>query len=267
MVGSSTIGQSVATEAMMSCGWDERSEHYSGIVPHSFFRTTRGRLLLLACPSPRLASALASPTSRRSRSALDSIVRTIKLAMAIITSTACLAATGAAQTTGIITGERGTITGRVDVVDGDDLWFGPVRVRLRGIDAPAANQKCTSATGGTWDCGTAATMKLRELIGVNKQLRCKQVDYNGKSNRPIVRCCDGALDIGRELVRLGFAWVYREHETCYSAEEGAAKASKLGVWQADTMPAWEWRVRFNPVKLFKVRRNSAKGTCAQQPSC
>lgn len=66
----------------------------------------------------------------------------MSLRLTFVAATALLAAPLAAQQTGTMTGERGTITGRVDVEDGDDLWLGPVRVRLRGIDAPKKSERC-----------------------------------------------------------------------------------------------------------------------------
>jgi micrococcal nuclease len=52
------------------------------------------------------------------------------------------------------------------------------------------------------------------------------------------------IDVNAELVRLGYAWVYRRYSN--DAEllrlEEAARAEKLGLWaQSNPIPPWEWR--------------------------
>ena len=57
------------------------------------------------------------------------------------------------------------ITGHAEVVDGDGLTVGPVRIRLHGIDAPELGQRCAESGGGTWQCDEAAANRLEDLIG------------------------------------------------------------------------------------------------------
>jgi hypothetical protein len=52
------------------------------------------------------------------------------------------------------------IIGEARVIDGDTLDVGPVRIRLHGIDAPEAGQRCGKETGGSWRCGDRATAVL-----------------------------------------------------------------------------------------------------------
>ncbi len=47
------------------------------------------------------------------------------------------------------------ITGTATIVDGDTIDLGPVLIRLHGIDAPEAGQRCGTANGGTWLAETA----------------------------------------------------------------------------------------------------------------
>ena len=45
------------------------------------------------------------------------------------------------------------------------------------------------------------------------------------------------------MVRLGLAWAYVKYSTLYVADEATARAAKLGIWQGEAMPAWEFRAQ------------------------
>ncbi len=55
------------------------------------------------------------------------------------------------------------ITGKPRVIDGDTIEIAGERTRLRGIDAPESEQKCT-AGGKEWACGQEATFALARFI-------------------------------------------------------------------------------------------------------
>lgn len=51
------------------------------------------------------------------------------------------------------------------------------------------------------------------------------------------------LDVNREMIRLGAAWVYREYNTDKSLldNEAEARTAKLGLWalpEAEQQPPW-----------------------------
>lgn len=71
--------------------------------------------------------------------------------------------------------EPAMISGTARVVDGDTIDVGVVRIRLHGIDAPEAGQTCGTADGGTWQCGTASTNRLAELME-GQQVECEALD-------------------------------------------------------------------------------------------
>jgi endonuclease YncB( thermonuclease family) len=53
-----------------------------------------------------------------------------------------------------------------------------------------------------------------------------------------------ALDVNAELVRLGYAWVFRRYEqdATLLALEAEARATRRGLWRdADPVPPWVWR--------------------------
>lgn len=131
------------------------------------------------------------------------------------------------------------LAGQALVVDGDTLEIAGIKHRLHGIDTPEAGQKCSKAGGGTWRCGDAATESLIALTR-GKDVRC---DDRGQDdfNRTISVCKVDGLDINATMVRLGYAWAFRKFSTDYVAEEDAARAERVGVWQAHTQTAEEFR--------------------------
>jgi hypothetical protein len=56
----------------------------------------------------------------------------------------------------------------------------------------------------------------------------------------------GDRDINREMVREGYAWVYRKYvrDESLLADEKHAQSEKVGLWglvEAEQLPPWEWR--------------------------
>lgn len=65
-----------------------------------------------------------------------------------------------------------TTTGTAGVADGDTLDIGAARVRLHGIDAAEAGQKCERPDGRAWRCDEAATDLLIEFFRwANRRMR------------------------------------------------------------------------------------------------
>jgi hypothetical protein len=77
------------------------------------------------------------------------------------------------------------------VSDGDTVRFGRQAVRLFGIDAPEKGQACDA---GRWFPGPLATKALVDFIG-GRSVGCRQVDYDGKNNRPVALCFAGDDDL------------------------------------------------------------------------
>jgi endonuclease YncB( thermonuclease family) len=47
------------------------------------------------------------------------------------------------------------------IVDGDTIYAGTVKIRLRGVDAPETDQLCLDAHGQSWTCGIEAKIRLQ----------------------------------------------------------------------------------------------------------
>jgi len=126
----------------------------------------------------------------------------------------------------------------VFVVDGDTLGLNGTRYRIDGIDAPEAGQKCNSNTG-TWACGKAATERISSLV-LGQTVTCQPVKQDGYG-RTIATCFANGQDIGEMMVLQGMAWAFVRYSDVYVAQELMARNKKLGIWQAATIPPWEYR--------------------------
>jgi len=125
------------------------------------------------------------------------------------------------------------------VVDGDTLRIGEATYRLHGIDAPEAGQKCEKAGGGTWPCGKRATETMVDLVA-GKDVAC---DDRGSDDygRTLSVCGVAGRDINAAMVEAGMAWAYIRFSNDYAATEDRAHAAGIGIWQAPTETAWDYR--------------------------
>lgn len=140
----------------------------------------------------------------------------------------------------------------VGVIDGDTASMlrpnkTQVRCRLAGIDAPEKNQAF----------GQASKKSLSDLI-YQKQVDISIVDVDKYGRQVCLISVDG-LDVNREQIARGLAWVYRycsrndkATETCrkqvdkrfpgYDAAERFAAHNRLGLWlNPNPVPPWDFR--------------------------
>lgn len=132
------------------------------------------------------------------------------------------------------------------VVDGDTIVLDGQKHRLFGIDAPEAGQKCKAANGGTWTCGKAAAARLTALLSQGR-VSC---DDRGRDryDRILSVCTAKGRDVNAQLVREGLAWAFVKYSSDYVAEQAAAQAGHLGVWQARTETAQAFRLAEAPAE-------------------
>ena len=108
------------------------------------------------------------------------------------------------------------------------------KIRLAEIDTPERNQPY----------GSKAKDVLSDLV-FNKEVKAEAQDVD-RYGRYVARIYVGELDVSREMVRLGAAWVYRQYlrDKSLLEVEAEAKAAKRGLWslqEAQNIPPWEWR--------------------------
>jgi len=119
------------------------------------------------------------------------------------------------------------LIGPARVVDGDTLVIGPERIRLHGVDAPEAAQKC-QRNGQEWRCGADVTDALRDRV-FGKVVSCTPLDRD-RFERIVARCSVEGQDLGAWLVSEGLAVAYTEFSWRYVPEELAARWHGRGLW-------------------------------------
>ncbi len=135
----------------------------------------------------------------------------------------------------------GALTGRADTIDGDTVVIGGTRIRLEGIDAPEAGQTCGRPQAGRWACGAKAARALSQLVE-GRTVRCEQLGTD-KYGRTLGACFAGELDLNAWMVRHGHAWAFVKYSRRYVKEEAEARSEKLGVWQGEAQPPWDYRAQ------------------------
>lgn len=125
----------------------------------------------------------------------------------------------------------------VGVSDGDSLTalsidHERVKCRLYGIDAPEKKQAYGQASKASLAALSFGRSAVIDVVGRDRYGRsvCK-VQVNG-------------LDVSREQIARGMAWMYRRYakDVAYSDAEAVAQARGLGVWRdSDPVPPWDFR--------------------------
>lgn len=109
-----------------------------------------------------------------------------------------------------------------------------IRIRLKGIDAPEAQQAY----------GQAATSRLRSLC-LHQTVQLPKKLAKDRFNRVLADLQCRGQDAGEYMVRAGLAWYYRSTAQQYPRLvqlEAQAKRSRLGLWgQYNPIPPWQWR--------------------------
>ncbi len=127
----------------------------------------------------------------------------------------------------------------VHVVDGDTLALDGVRYRLHGIDAPESGQACAGSDGRNWNCGQEAIRYMEEITD-GKSVECDERGQDGYG-RTISVCTAEGVQINALMIRTGMAWAFRKYSLAYADLEDAARERRVGIWQAPTETAWDFR--------------------------
>lgn len=95
----------------------------------------------------------------------------------------------------------GRIEGFASVVDGATIDLGGQRIRIAGLAAPAFGSGCTAKTSVA-DCGLAAALDLRRLVGWQK-VTCV-AEARDRDGRLIAACRFGDRDVAHQMEVLGW---------------------------------------------------------------
>lgn len=131
----------------------------------------------------------------------------------------------------------------VRIPDGDTVYLEQrgvrYKIRLAQIDAPENSHG--KKPGQPF--GAAAQQSLEQLVGKDPvRATCRrEKDAYGRNLCTLWR---GELDLNREQVKRGMAWVYRAYayRFPYYLSEWEARQQRLGLWAQDNPQApWDWR--------------------------
>lgn len=136
------------------------------------------------------------------------------------------------------------------VIDGDTLSIGEVTYRLHGLDSPEAGQRCRDPDGGTWQCGAAATNALEAMVR-GRAVVCSDLGKD-EYDRVLSVCEVEGINVNEALVSQGYAWAFRKFSKDFVSQEDAAHELQLGIWQAPTQTAEEYRAERWNVSLQEV---------------
>ena len=135
--------------------------------------------------------------------------------------------------------DRGSITGRAFIIDGDTLKINGVKVRLVGVDAPEISQKCKTH-GHIENCGEIVKLRLVQVTS-NEDTTCYShgKDYFG---RVLAECYINDININKWLLREGLAvYFYNKDFKSYKILETLAREEKLGLWDSEFQNPKEYR--------------------------
>jgi len=136
------------------------------------------------------------------------------------------------------------IIGEAKITDGDTIIINDIRIRFTGSDAPESyffgkTQTCLDGKGLEWECGNAATQKLKELIN-NQTVRCTD-EGQDRYGRTLGICYVGDMDLQAEMVKSGMAVAYLRYSDRYEKEQNYAKKVKAGMWAGEFKQPEVWR--------------------------
>jgi len=135
--------------------------------------------------------------------------------------------------------EAKDIIGKPTIVDGDTLRIKEYRIRLHGIDAPEINQKCLR-NKNNYSCGEEAKKTLSIITKIPKEIKCKTMNKD-RYGRFVAKCYSGPEDVGKLMVRLGWATAYRRYSKEYVGDEEYARRNRIGIWEGSFITPEKWR--------------------------
>ena len=114
-----------------------------------------------------------------------------------------------------------------------------MKYRLYGIDAPEIKQEC-KRKNKKYLCGVEATKFLQSLIKDDENVSCvnKKID---RYKRIVAVCYYLNEDLGKLMIKNGWAIAYRKYSKDYIDEENYAKENKLGIWEGQFIEPYKWR--------------------------
>jgi endonuclease YncB( thermonuclease family) len=133
------------------------------------------------------------------------------------------------------------LTGVAVVIDGDTFRIGATIVRLVDVDAPELAQTCDGGPSPLRSCGAYVADALAERVA-GREVQCAVLQLD-QYDRRIAICDVSGEDLSQWLVSNGLAMAFRRYSDHFAADEDAARAAGVGLWQTDFEPPWEYRAK------------------------
>lgn len=165
----------------------------------------------------------------------------------------------------LTSGTTDTLVGRASVIDGDTIEIHGERIRFNGVDAPESSQLCKDGGGKDYRCGAKSADALATYLAASTPTKCEFVERD-QYGRFVGDCsrADGS-SVQRWLVNNGHAMDWpRYSRGAYAAEQKAAEAKKVGIWQGEFKPPWEWRAAQREVPAaapIPLMTSTGEGSC------
>lgn len=134
------------------------------------------------------------------------------------------------------------IVGRASVIDGDTIEIRGSKIRLWGIDAFEATQKCKDFSR-FYSCGSKAAWELDRLIG-NKTTNCKSKGKD-RYQRILAICFSNNINLNEAMVLSGWALAYSKYSNQYESMQLTAATRKSGAWSGTFVAPWDFRAKRN----------------------
>lgn len=152
----------------------------------------------------------------------------------------------------------------VRVVDGDTVVFNNEfarleKVRFIAVDAPEKTQICQDSNGFPWNCGQASADRLKQIIqeegDQGRSFVCNRDERLDSQGRTMAVCFvqdrrkpSPWVDVGKQMVREGWAFPYSAMSHMYQEEEKMAQAERLGLWKGTFDRPDQWRLKQRDVE-------------------
>jgi endonuclease YncB( thermonuclease family) len=146
------------------------------------------------------------------------------------------------------------ISGPAAVIDGDTFTIGDTVIRLFDVDAPELAQTCEGGPSRMRPCGTYVADALAVRLA-GREIRCEVAKLD-QYDRRVARCEADGEELSRWLVANGLAMVFRRYSDRFTEEEDGARAERVGLWQTDFEPPWDYRA-----KRWAVAKQEAPEGC------
>lgn len=127
--------------------------------------------------------------------------------------------------------------GEAEVISGDTIALEGEPIRLSGVEAPDPARRC-SRNGAPYPCGREAANALAGLLS-GASVECDGMETPRFGSLIVATCWANGVNLGRELVRLGWARVDQTYSSRYLLDEEQARQAGRGFWSSEFEPPWD----------------------------